>query len=61
MNDAFSAAEARHLAEPDDWGFCDRLGCLNIAAEGSILCHKHEDAEYEAELQATEGNERNRS
>ena len=53
---AFSAAEARHLAEPDDR--CDRCG---EPTDGSALCWYHEDEAHEAEMQATEGNERNRS
>ena len=55
-NDAFSAAEARHLAEPDDR--CDQCG---EPTDGSALCWHHAGEQYEAELQATEGNEENMS
>ena len=52
-NDAFAAAEARHLAEPDD-----RCG---EPTDGSALCWHHADEEHEAELQAAEGNEESMS
>jgi hypothetical protein len=55
-NDAYSAAEARWLQESDDQ--CDRCG---EPTDGSALCWRHADEQYEAELQATEGNERTRS
>lgn len=55
-NSAFSAAEARHLAEPEDR--CDRCG---EPTDGSALCWHHADEQYEAELQATEGNEEHMS
>ena len=49
-NSAFSASEARHLcATHGDTDWCDRIGCTNHTAEGSILCGAHEDEinEYE--------------
>ena len=55
-NDPFHAAEARWLQEPDDQ--CDRCG---EPTDGSALCWRHEDQAHEAELQATEGNERGAS
>ena len=47
MNDAYTAGETRWLEEDPQW--CDRIGCTNHTAEGSILCGAHEDEinEYE--------------
>ena len=47
MNGAFSSGERRHLEEPEDWNFCDRLGCTNEAMPGGILCARHEDDLYD--------------
>jgi hypothetical protein len=46
VNDAFSSAERRYLAETDD-PLCDRYTCTNHAMPDAPFCARHEDDHHD--------------